>query len=255
MNRRAVLRYAAAVPAGIVAGCTGGDGGSNGDGGTPTDLLGSGAVEIGGISTENPTDEQGNVEYFRAVGGIANRSGETIPYLEGTMEFRNTDGVALETAKGAIVGFPADTHWAFVAEYGGNEPGDVANVAVPTVRGFTGPGPENYPETGDVEVSNVESDAEPETNHVTVTGEVTNESGATLDVVQVFVTLWVADDRIVATATDRTEDLDDGKSWGFESAHRFSPHSGHLLSIVTRENEPTIPYVTGTTKFELTGNE
>jgi hypothetical protein len=258
MDRRTVLRRSAAVPVGVLAaGCSGGDGGNGGDGGdggTPTDLLGSGAVEIGGISTENPTDEQGTVEYYRAVAGITNTSGDTVPYLEGTMEFRDADGAVLETAIGTLVGFPAEMHWAFDAEYGGNHPGDVASVAVPTVRGFTAPEPADYRETGDVKLGNVERSADEATDRVVVTGDVTNESGSTLDVVQVFANLWVAEDRVLVTVTDRTEGLDDGGTWTFEGSHRFSPHATYLLPIVTEENDPTIPYVTGATRFELPGN-
>lgn len=255
MDRRTVLRNSVAVPLGILAaGCSEGDGGNGGDGtdeGTPTDLLGSGAVEIGGLSTENPTDEQGNVEYYRAVAGITNLSGADIPYLEGTMEFRDADDSVLETASGALVGFPAGMHWAFNAEYGGDHPGDVASVAVPTVRGFTTPEPEDYRETGDVELRNVDRSADKATNRVVVTGDVTNESGSTLDVVRVFANLWVAEDRVLATVTDRTEGLDDGETWAFEGSHRFSSHATHLLPIVTEENDLTIPYVTGITAFEL----
>jgi hypothetical protein len=86
---------------------------------------------------------------------------------------------------------------------------------------------------------------------VTVTGDVTTTSGGPPETVQAFATLWAAEDRTVATGTDRTGPLEDGATRGFEAIHRVSAHSGHLLPVVTEQNEVAVPYVTGPTAFAL----
>lgn len=140
---------------------------------------------------------------------------------------------------------------AFVAEFPGERPGDVARAEVTEVRGLVGSGLEDWQDAGTVEVSGVEATAGADGRSVTVSGAVTNASDDALEEVQVFANLWLAEDRVVATATDDTDRIDAGAAWAFEADYQFSPDSGHLVPIVAEEIEATVPYVTGPTPFEL----
>lgn len=251
MQRRSFVRASGAVGLGLLAaGCSGGP---TGEPPTPTDLLGPGDVSFGGLSVDAPEDGQGGVEYYRAVAGIENTSGGTIDYARGKIEFLDDDGGVLESTDGDVVGFPAGRWWALVGEYSGENPAEVARAEVTSVEGIADAGLEDARDAGEVELADVTAERGADERTVSVTGEVTNSAGSALDSLSAYATLWVAEDRVVASAADGVEGLAPDETWTFEATYQFSPNSAHLVPIVTDENEVTVPYVGGRPPFAIGG--